>query len=105
MESNGQHGGSREKLLDDLRLVMHDAEELLRTTGQQMDEGYQVARARFESTLSDAKTSLSALEQQVVTGARDALETTDQYVKSNPWQSVGIGALAGLVVGLWFGRR
>ena len=105
METTAQRGDIRDRLLDDLRLVIKDAEYLLRSTGQQVDEGYRVARARIESTLSDAKSGLSTLEEQVTTSARDAYETTEQYVQQNPWQAVGVGALAGLIVGLYLGRR
>lgn len=104
MEANGQ-GGMRDKLVDDLKLVIRDAEDLLRNTGQQAGEGYQMARARFESTLGSAKTGLHDIEERVAVGARDALDTTDRYVHENPWQSVGIGALAGIAVGLWLGSR
>jgi len=105
METTGQRNDFRDRLIDDLRLVIKDAEDLLRTTGQQVDEGYQVARARFESTLSSAKSGLTTLEDRVSTTARDALETTNDYVQANPWQAVGAGALAGLVIGLLIGRR
>ncbi|HYD62867.1 MAG TPA: DUF883 domain-containing protein [Noviherbaspirillum sp.] len=105
METTGLGGDFRERLLEDLRLVIRDAEDLLRSTGQQMDDGYRLARARFESTLSGAKDNLSVLEERVADSARDALETTQQYVKENPWQAVGIGALTGLAIGLLIGRR
>lgn len=105
METIGLGGDIRDRLLEDLRLVIKDAEDLLRSSGQQLDEGYRVARARFESTLSDARSSLSGLEERVAEGARDALDTTQQYVKENPWQAVGIGALTGLAIGLLIGRR
>lgn len=105
METIGPGGDFRDRLLEDLRLVIKDAEDLLRGTGQQVDEGYRMARARFESTLSDARSNLSVLEERVADGARDALDTTQQYVKENPWQAVGIGALTGLAIGLMIGRR
>lgn len=105
MEANGQHGQSRDRLIDDLKMVIKDAEELLKSTRQQAGEGYQVARARFESTLSNARSGLSSLEENMEAMARDAIETTDEYVKTHPWQSVGVGALAGLIVGVWLGRR
>lgn len=105
METNGHHGQPRERLLDDLKMVMKDAEDLLKNTRQQAGEGYQAARARFESTLSNAKTSLSSMEENVVEKTREAMKTTDQYVQAHPWQSVGAGAIAGLLVGLWLGRR
>lgn len=105
METTGQRGDFRDQLLDDLRLVIKDAEDLLRSTGHQASEGYQLARAKFESTLGNAKESLSTIEEQVTATAREAFETTDRYVQQNPWQAVGVGALTGLVVGLWLGRR
>jgi ElaB/YqjD/DUF883 family membrane-anchored ribosome-binding protein len=104
-ESNGRYGTTRDRLLDDLKLVIRSAEDMLRSTGQQAGESYDAARARFETTISTAKDSLGELEQKLTIVARDALETTDEYVHQNPWQSVGIGALAGLLVGLWIGRR
>lgn len=100
---NGQYGNSRDRLLDDIRLVLRDAEELLRSTSLQAGEGYQVARERFESTLSSARDSLSELEDQVSVTARETMASTDRYVKENPWQAVAVGALAGLALGLVLG--
>lgn len=95
METNGR-GSTREGLLNDLRLLIKDAEELLRG-----GQGYQIVRERVESTLGNARDGLSTM----TTGARDAMDTADQYVKEHPWQSVGIGALAGLVIGMLLSRR
>lgn len=105
METIGLGGDIRDRLLEDLRLVVKDAEDLLRSTGQQMDDGYRLARARFESTLSSARSNLSDIEERVTESTRDAVESTQQYVKENPWQAVGIGAAAGLAIGLLIGRR
>jgi ElaB/YqjD/DUF883 family membrane-anchored ribosome-binding protein len=96
---------SREKLVTDLKLVIKDAEELLRNTTQQVDAGYQSARARFESTLQDAKIGLSSMDGRMRSGANDALQTTHRYVQDNPWQAVGAGAVAGLLIGLLIGRK
>lgn len=105
METNGHHDQPRERLLDDLKMVINDAEGLLKNTRQQAGEGYQAARARFESTLGSARSSLSSLEENLSGTAREAMKTTDQYVQSHPWQAVGAGAVAGLIVGLLLGRR
>jgi ElaB/YqjD/DUF883 family membrane-anchored ribosome-binding protein len=104
MEMNGR-SDTRDKLLDDLRLVIRDAEDLLRSTGKQVDEGYQIARAKFESTLSSAKSGLTTLEERVADSTRDAINTADQYVQAHPWQAVGLGALTGLAIGLLVSRR
>lgn len=100
-----QYSTGRDKLVSDLKLVIKDAEELLRNTGQQMDSGYQAARAKFESTLQNAKSGLDTAQGKVVAGTKDAVQTTDRYVQENPWQAIGVGAIAGLVVGLLIGRK
>jgi ElaB/YqjD/DUF883 family membrane-anchored ribosome-binding protein len=105
MKASELVGGLRDHLLNELRLIIRDAEDVLRNTGQQAGESYQVARSKFESTLGDAQTNLVQLEERAIERAREALETTDEYVHANPWQAVGAGAVAGLVVGLWLGRR
>jgi ElaB/YqjD/DUF883 family membrane-anchored ribosome-binding protein len=105
MDKTGLNGDTRNKLIDDLKQVTDNAEELLRNSGQQMGERYQTARAKFESTLSTARDELSSLEERVMDGTRDAIDTADQYVQKNPWQAVGVGALAGLLIGLLVGRR
>ncbi len=97
---NGRHG-----LIEDLKLVIKDAEDLLRGTTLHVDEGYQQARARFESTMSVARDNLSDMEEQLVQAAREAADRADTYVRENPWQAIGIGAAAGLIAGLLIGRR
>lgn len=105
METTRQGTDVRNRLVDDLKLVIKDAEELLRSSGQQVDEGYQAARAKFESTLSNARGGLTSLQGNVFASSREALANTNQYVQQHPWQSVSVGALAGLVLGMWLGRR
>lgn len=105
METTRQGADIRDRLVNDLKLIIRDAEDLLKSTGQQVDEGYRAARARFEETLSNTRSGLSTLEDRFLVSSRDALDTTNQFVQEHPWQSVGVGALAGLVVGLWLGRR
>jgi ElaB/YqjD/DUF883 family membrane-anchored ribosome-binding protein len=105
MENIERNGELRSRLMNELRQVISDAEDMLRNTGQQAGEGYQLARSKFESTLSSARDGLSTAEERLVASTRDAMETADEYVRENPWQAVGAGALAGLVVGLFLGRR
>lgn len=91
--------------LNDLKLILKDVEDLLRGTGSQANESYQFARARLESTLSSARTRLSDAEQILMETTREAVETADAYMRENPWQAVGIGAAAGLAIGLMISRR
>jgi ElaB/YqjD/DUF883 family membrane-anchored ribosome-binding protein len=109
MELNGSAADKRDNLVQDLKSVISDAEDLLKSTsqqvGQQASDKYISARERFETTLKNAKSGLSDLQDTVTARGREAVGTADQYVKENPWQSVGIGALAGLVVGFLLLRK
>ena len=49
---------SREKLISDLKLVVTDAEELLRATAAQAGEKATVARERIQASLASAKQQL-----------------------------------------------
>lgn len=109
MEYGSQTTKAGESLASDLKSAAADAGEALKSTGQQlgdqMGERYQGARAKFQQTVGKAKTNLSAMEEKVGARTRDAVDTTDQFVKEHPWQSVGIGAVAGLVIGFLMMRR
>jgi len=103
--NNASAAASKEKLMEDLRLVVADAEELLRATASQAGEGAVAARARIQESLQVVKGRLSAAEAAVIERARQAAKATDQYVHDNPWQSIGISACAGVIVGMLIARR
>ncbi|QAU35685.1 DUF883 family protein [Janthinobacterium sp. 17J80-10] len=109
MEYGSQTANTADSLAGDLKNAAADAGDALKNTGQQLGdqlgERYQGARAKFQKTMGTAKTNLSAMEEKVGARTRDAVDTTDQFVKEHPWQSVGIGAVAGLVIGFLMMRR
>ena len=96
---------SREKLVQDLKAVVNDAEELLKATAQQTGEKVAVVRAKAEESLKAARARIEEEKEAVMARAKVAAKTADDFVKENPWQAVGIGALAGLVLGILISRR
>lgn len=94
-----------DKLVADLKAVMHDAEALLRATSAQTGEKIQEVRARAEESLRHAKVRVSQVEEEAMKRARELADATEVYVKDNPWQSVGIAAGIGLVLGILISRR
>ena len=95
---------SKEKLMQDLRVVMTDAEELLRATAGQAGEKVAVARERIQENLAAAKARLVVAEEAVVAKTKQAAKATDEYVHENPWRAVGIGAGVGLIIGMLISR-
>lgn len=96
---------SKDKLVADLKLVVSDAEELLRATASQAGEKVSVARERIQASLASAKVKLVDAERVALEKAKETAKVADEYVQDNPWQAVGIAAAAGFVLGLLIGRR
>lgn len=95
---------SKEKLMQDLQLVVSDAEELLRATAGQAGEKVSAARERIQDSLEAAKARLVVAQDAMLEKTRLAARATDEYVHDNPWRAVGISAAVGLVVGMLISR-
>jgi len=97
--------GTREQLMSDLKSVITDAETWLRQGGQLTGDELKAAKAKFERSLTSAKEGLINLEETVVEKTKVAAKATDEYVKENPWKSVGLGAAVGVVIGMLIARK
>src|SRR4051812_32456248 len=95
----------RDKLLADLKLVIADAEELLKLTAGQAGDKASEMRSRMQARMAQAKADLARTQESAVLTAKDASRTADVYVHENPWRAVGIAAGVGLLVGLLISRR
>ena len=96
---------STDKLLADLQILARDAEALLQATAGQAGEKIESARARAGESLKQARQRLAAAEDAAIREAKAAVASTDEYVRENPWQAVGIAGGIGLLLGLLIGRR
>ncbi|MBL0088820.1 MAG: DUF883 domain-containing protein [Ideonella sp.] len=95
----------KDKLMADLRVVIADAEEVLRVTAGQAGEGVKEARGRMLASMETAKTNLTHLQEAAVAKAKAAGQAADVYVHDNPWTAMGAAAGLGLLVGLLISRR
>ncbi len=104
-DSQPSNLSSQEKLVQDIRAVIADAEDILKATADQTGEKIANLRARIQDRLLDARIRLSNAEEILVERTRAAARAADDYVHDNPWQAVGIGAGIGFLVGFILGRR
>ena len=93
--TEGFDGG---RLAEELRMLMSEAEALLRSASGTASPGED---ERAEATLADLRARFSALEQQLKARARDV----DGYVRENPWQAVAVVGGVALLLGLLMGRK
>lgn len=96
---------SKDKLVADMKVVIADAEELLKATANAAGDKVTAARARMEDSLRAARIKVAEAQEVVVDRAKAAARATDDYVHANPWRAVGIAAGAGLVIGMLISRR
>lgn len=96
---------TKDQLVDDFKVVVADAEALLKATASHTGEKVAEVRAKAEKSLHAAKVSLAEMQSVVVAKTKDAAKATDVYVHENPWKSVGFAASVGLVIGLLISRR
>jgi ElaB/YqjD/DUF883 family membrane-anchored ribosome-binding protein len=104
MKGNELIANTLEKTTSELKAVIREAENLLKTTGNTQKEALTAARARFEKTLNDAKGEVLDLEEEVIEKVKGAAHTTDVYVHDHAWNVAGAGICVGLLVGLLVGR-
>jgi ElaB/YqjD/DUF883 family membrane-anchored ribosome-binding protein len=96
---------TKEKLMEDLKAVVADAEELLKATADQTGERIAAARGKAEETLKVAKARLDEQEAALMVKTKAVAKATEDYVRDNPWKAVGIAAAAGFLLRILVTRR
>lgn len=96
---------NKEKLVSDMKVVIADAEEILRATAGAAGEKVGELRERIGLRLRDAKERLADAEAALVDKTKAAARATDDFVHEQPWKAVGVAAALGLALGVLIGRR
>lgn len=99
------HEVTMDTLRSDLATVMRDAEALLKASTEQGGAKADEARAKIRESLQHAKARLLEAERAAVRHGEEAVAATEARIRDNPWQSVGIAAGIGLVIGVLLARR
>jgi ElaB/YqjD/DUF883 family membrane-anchored ribosome-binding protein len=96
---------ARSRMGRDFRTMITDSEDLLKAAASVSGEGFNAARTQFEEKLRSAKASLSEVSQPVFDRTRETAAVADDYVRTNPWTSVGVAMAAGALIGFIAARR
>lgn len=96
---------SKDKLIEDLKVVAQDVEELLKATANQTGDKIAAARARAAESLRSAQMRLAGASEEIAVRARQAAAATDEYVHEKPWQAIGVAAGVSFLIGYLIGRR
>ena len=89
--------GTREKLVQDLKVLLHDAEHLITSAGRNLSDR---SKAQLVSGLDRMKVTCEKLEATT----RSTVRVTDRYVREHPYQTVGAALAIGLLIGVLVSR-
>lgn len=91
---------SKEQLIEDFKVVIADAEALLRATANQGDAKLDEIRTRTEESLREMKAGIGEAQHALLDQTTEVARAADMYVHENPWKALSIAAGFGLVIGL-----
>jgi ElaB/YqjD/DUF883 family membrane-anchored ribosome-binding protein len=89
----------------ELHNFISDVEDLITSMTPLTGADLERAKQRLAERVGAAKESLSEAGTEIAERARESARVTNTYVHEHPWQSVGIGAILGLLVGIAINRR
>lgn len=90
----------RQKIVDDLRVLLTDSEEMLRLAANVPGEGVGALRERLGTHIETLQTALGDVQGVAQRRYRVATVNTERYVRHNPWRALGISASVGFLLGL-----
>lgn len=96
---------AKEKLANDLRTALDDADELLKLTAAQAGERLADVRGRLQQSLAKARGQLEHIQADVSAATRSMVSAAETCVQENPWKSLGGVAVAAFVLGMLIARR
>jgi ElaB/YqjD/DUF883 family membrane-anchored ribosome-binding protein len=88
-----------DQLYEHLQAVIRDSDALLKASASYAGDKIDEAKAQATESLAAARERLAEVQNGLTDQTREYAERGDQYVRENPWQSVGFAALAGFVLG------
>lgn len=94
-----------DQLMDQVRTSLDDVEKLLREAAHAGEEKAGELREKAMDALRHTRLVVHDTQDAVIAKGRRAARVTDEYVHDNPWQAIGLSAVAGLLLGVLISRR
>lgn len=89
---------SKDKLVADMKTVVSDAQALLKEAVESSAEGIGAVPAYLEDRFSAVKGNFHRAREAFGASAKQASVATDEYIRENPWKSLGVISAACIVV-------
>jgi ElaB/YqjD/DUF883 family membrane-anchored ribosome-binding protein len=89
----------------EIKKLMEDVEDLVARVADLKDPEISKIRSKVQHTLASARNAVTESANKVRDQAEQVAGRTDDFVRENPWQALGIAALLGVAVGFLVARR
>jgi ElaB/YqjD/DUF883 family membrane-anchored ribosome-binding protein len=93
-----------QKIVEDLRVLLKDSEEMLRLAANVPGEGVGALRDKLGTHVETLQSALGDAQQNAQRRYRAATVNTERYVRHNPWRSIGIAVGVGFLLGVLTAR-
>ncbi len=95
-----QSGVSRE-----FHSFIADIEDLVKQTTSLTGDDLERAKDQLVKRVAAAKESIEDAGSDIAHQARKSVAATNEYVHDQPWNAIGAGAVAGMLIGFLLARR
>jgi ElaB/YqjD/DUF883 family membrane-anchored ribosome-binding protein len=82
-----------------------DMEDLIKAATSLTGDDLARAKANLAARVAAARAFVEEMPGTISDRARNTVKVADDYVREQPWQTVGISAAVGLLIGFLLGRR
>jgi ElaB/YqjD/DUF883 family membrane-anchored ribosome-binding protein len=82
-----------------------DMEDLIKAGTSLTGDDLARAKANLAARVAAARAFVEEMPGTISDRARNTVKVADDYVREQPWQTVGVGAAVGLLIGFLLGRR
>jgi ElaB/YqjD/DUF883 family membrane-anchored ribosome-binding protein len=94
----------KQKIIEDIKVLVNDSEELVRLSASLPAEGVDALRTRLRDHVETARSALETAQASAQDRYRASLDGTVRYTRDNPWQALGIAAGIGFLAGILVSR-
>jgi len=85
--------------------LLRREEKIVNEIGEMANDATNLVKNFTTQKFERAKASLAQAQSSITDGAKHYASSTDNYVHTNPWTSLGIAVAGGLLIGMLIARR
>lgn len=89
----------------DMKTLVRDAQELFREATSASGDRADELRSKGLDMLETAVARAQELQAAAIETGKEIAETTDDFVRENPWKAVAISAGVGVLLGMLIARK